>query len=152
MGKFHQLLTKLSACHTSVFWFLDHNLSKYQRIYQTCYVHCYGDLLWVCFYQISSVFDRVICSILTELSAFNTIVVGYYHFMFFLFLPQISLYRHLSGAYHLYVKAYIRTKCSLLVTLLKMVCCIPKVGQCNLSCDLWLTLYIKFGWGISLVM
>ena len=33
MGKFPQFLTKLSACHTSVFSFQDYNLSKSQGIF-----------------------------------------------------------------------------------------------------------------------
>ena len=33
MGKFHQLMTELSACHMSIFSFLYDNLSKYQSIF-----------------------------------------------------------------------------------------------------------------------
>ena len=47
MGKFHQFLTELSAHHTSIFSFLDDNLSKYQWIFTKLGV--YIDIMEICF-------------------------------------------------------------------------------------------------------
>ena len=63
MGKFHQLLTELSARDTPIFSFPDDNLSKHQWIF-TKLGMCI-DILEIWFGiangQISSIFDGVIC-------------------------------------------------------------------------------------------
>ena len=63
MGKFRQFLTELSACHTSDFWFLDNNLSKYQWIFTKLGVCIDIVVIWfgIANGQITSMFDSVIC-------------------------------------------------------------------------------------------
>ena len=60
MGKFS---SELSACHTSIFLFLDNNFSKYQWIF-TKLGKC-TDIVEICFgianEQTMSTFNRVIC-------------------------------------------------------------------------------------------
>ena len=63
MGKFHQILTELSARDMPIFWFADNNLCKCQGILTklgTCI-----DIKEIWFLiangQILSMFDRVIC-------------------------------------------------------------------------------------------
>ena len=76
MGKFRRFLTALSAHHTSLFSFPDNNLCKYQWIcikLLTCI-----DILKTWF----GIAYGHISSVLTELSARNTKVVGYYRFTF----------------------------------------------------------------------
>ena len=63
MGKFHQFVTELSACDTSLFSFLEDNFSIYQWSFNKFGV-CI-DIVEICFGiedgQILSIFDRVIC-------------------------------------------------------------------------------------------
>ena len=63
MGKFCQFLTELSASDTSLFSYLDDNLSKYQWINTKLGV-CI-DIVEICFGiangQISFIFDKLIC-------------------------------------------------------------------------------------------
>ena len=63
MGKFHQFLTELSACDTSVFSVPDDKFNKYQWIFTKLGV-CI-DIVEILFGiadgKISSIFDRVIC-------------------------------------------------------------------------------------------
>ena len=63
MGKFRQVLTELSARDTTVFPFLEDNLSKCQWIFTKLGMCIY--IVEICFGiangQISSIFDRVIC-------------------------------------------------------------------------------------------
>ena len=63
MGKFRQFLTELSAHHTSVFLFLDDNLSKYQWIFTRLGMYIAIVEIWFgsADGQISLIFDRVIC-------------------------------------------------------------------------------------------
>ena len=60
-GKFCLFLTALSSCSTSIFYFQDNNLSKSQWIFTKfnicAFILCFGIAHW----QISSIFDRVIC-------------------------------------------------------------------------------------------
>ena len=63
MANIYQFLTELSTCHTSVFSFLDDNLSKYQWMFTKLVVCIY--IVEISFGiangQISSIFDRFIC-------------------------------------------------------------------------------------------
>ena len=85
MGKFRQILEELSARDTSIFLFPDDNLRKYQGILTklgTCIdiKFCFG----IANGQFLSIF---------KLSAHNTIMKGYYHFMFlFLFFNAHLLF------------------------------------------------------------
>ena len=60
---FVHFLTELSIHNTSIFWFPDNNFSKSQRIFTK--LDMYIDIVEICFgiahWQISSIFDRVIC-------------------------------------------------------------------------------------------
>ena len=62
MGKFHQILTELSAQETPIFSFLEDNLCKCQGIL-TKLGTCIDIKIWfgIADGQISSIFDRVIC-------------------------------------------------------------------------------------------
>ena len=63
MGKFHQILTELSAPDTLIFLFPDDDLSKYQGILTklgAC-IDMKEILFGIANGQISSMFDRVIC-------------------------------------------------------------------------------------------
>ena len=59
MGKFSLFLTELSACNTSVFYFQDNNLSKFQWIFTKFDMYVY--IVKICFgiadLQILSIFD-----------------------------------------------------------------------------------------------
>ena len=63
MGKFCQVLTELSACHTSIFSFHDDNFSKYQWIFTKLDI-CI-DIVEICFGiangQILSIFELSAC-------------------------------------------------------------------------------------------
>ena len=63
MGKYHQILTKLSAGDKPIFSFLDDNLSKYQGILTKLGIYIDMKEIWfgIANGQISSIFDRVIC-------------------------------------------------------------------------------------------
>ena len=63
MGKFRQILTQLSARDTSIFSFLDNNLSKCQGILTKLDTCIDMKEIWfgIANGQISPVFDRVIC-------------------------------------------------------------------------------------------
>ena len=65
MGKFHQILTVLSACDRSIFSFLDNNFSKFQWIFIKLGM-CI-DIMEIC---LGIAYGQV----LTELSACNTSV------------------------------------------------------------------------------
>ena len=59
MGKFHQFLIELSACHMSDFLFPDDNLSKYQWSFTKlglC-IDIVEIWFWIANGQISSIFD-----------------------------------------------------------------------------------------------
>ena len=63
MGKFHQFLTELSAHHSSIFWFPDDSLSKYQWIFMN--LGMCNDIVEIWFGiangQTLSIFHRLIC-------------------------------------------------------------------------------------------
>ena len=63
MGKFHQILTELSAQDTPIFSFSDDNLSKFQGILTKLGAYIDMKEIWfrIAYGQISSTFDRVIC-------------------------------------------------------------------------------------------
>ena len=63
MGKFHQILTELSAQDMPKFSFLDDNLSKFQGILTKLGTCIDIKEIWfrIANGQISSMFDRVIC-------------------------------------------------------------------------------------------
>ena len=63
MGRVCQFLTEFSACNTSIFSFLDNNLSKYQWIFTKLGMCIDTVEIWfgVANGQISSITDRLIC-------------------------------------------------------------------------------------------
>ena len=78
MGKFPQILMELSARDTPIFLLLDDNLCQCQGILTklgTCI-----DIKEIWF----GIANRQICQCLTELSACNTIMAGYYSLTFLL--------------------------------------------------------------------
>ena len=77
MGEFRLFLTELYAGNTSLFYFQDNNLSKSWWIFFKCDVRI--DIMEVCF----GIAHRQICRFLTELSAHDRIMVGYYCSIFY---------------------------------------------------------------------
>ena len=77
MGEFRLFLTELSARNTSVCYFQDNNLSKSQQIFTKFDMCIY--IVEICF----GIAHWHISSILTELSAQDMIMAGYYRFTFY---------------------------------------------------------------------
>ena len=74
MGKYRLFLTELSARNTSVFYFQDNNLSKFQWIFTK---------FDICIYIVELCFGIAYWQISTELPARDMIMTGYYRLMFY---------------------------------------------------------------------
>ena len=75
MGKFRQILTKLSARDTPIFSFPDDNFSKYQWIFTKLGMRIDIVEIWfgIANGQISSNFDGVVCPRQAHIFIFQTI-------------------------------------------------------------------------------